>query len=115
MTVETSALLQYAVLWELSSHYDSNGLPVVSSPTEIRVRWEKGLVESIDNQAAPIAIPVTVFVDRVIAVDSTLRLGRLEDVPLVPDKLFRVVEFKEIPDIKGRHFQRTVTLMRKTN
>jgi hypothetical protein len=110
--LEIVNLKQRAVLWATSgkSRY---GEPTVASPVEIRVRWEEGLSESIDDSATPIAVNATVDVDRDVAAGSILRLGKLADLPSpVTDGLMEVISFDKTPDIKSRVFQRSVTVRR---
>lgn len=108
---ELCNLTDYAVLWETSTS-DGYGRSKVSAAVEIRVRWEDSRSESGDPQNTVQSNPVTVFVDRAIAMDSILWHGKLVDVPTVPTGLCKVVGVGYTPDIKGRVTQRTVTLMR---
>jgi hypothetical protein len=108
-TIETKCLKQKAVLWALSD-YDRYGEPTVSAPIEISVRWEQNLSQSIDDNATPIAVNGTIFVDRVIPEGSILRLGNKVSLPpTVTTGLMEVVSTTDIPDLKGRVNQRTVT------
>jgi hypothetical protein len=110
--LEIVNLRQRAVFWATSgkSRY---GEPTVASPVEIRVRWEEGISESIDDSATPIAVNATVDVDRDVAAGSILRLGKLTDLPSpVTDGLMEVISFEATPDIKCRRYQRSVTVRR---
>lgn len=115
MGIETASLNQKAVLWQRTS-FDRNGEPRVSAPVEIKARWEEGLLESIDEEATPIAINGTVDVDRDIKSGSIMWLGKLRDLPSpVTEGLVQVVGFEKIPDIKGRVFARSVTVKKWRN
>lgn len=107
---------QLAVLWPFVSH-DENGEPLVGDPVELTVRWEKGLSQEITPNTNPIAVTATIWVDREIENGSMMRIGSLDEVtgtgtgteaPPVPDEILEVVDYQEIPDIKGRVFERVV-------
>jgi hypothetical protein len=109
---EVRSLNDDAVLWAISST-DGYGRFKVSSPIEIRVRWEDSRQESADPQNMVEARPAQAFVDRVIDIGSVLWHGRLKDLPAVPTELYKVSGYNETPDIKNRFVQRAVTLVRR--
>ena len=108
---EVLNLTDHAVLWA-ASDVDYYGMGKVSSPSEIRVRWEGSAEISGDPQDTVQATPVAVYVDRAVTVGSILWHGRLQDLPAVPTGLFLVTGYSTMPDLKGRNLQRTVTLAR---
>lgn len=110
-TVEECGLNRPAVLWAFSK-YDSHGEPKVVAGVEIMTNWEKSRRQLMGDDDAPIATDAIVMVDRVIAEGSIMRLGELADVPTPPDNLYEVVASDEVGDVKGREFQRNVTLQR---
>lgn len=112
--VETGNLKQDAVLWP-NAGYDGNGQPRMGIAVAIKCRWEKDKRESPTNQEGPIGETSTVFVDRVIAIGSTLWEGLLADLPSPPTNLHTVVDYRQVKDIKGRAAQRTVTAQRSGN
>lgn len=108
---EISNLKQYAVLWTAST-IDRYGKQTVEEPVEIRVRWEKAVLESSDPRTTVQSSPTEVFVDREVAIGSLLWLGRLRDLPTTPTELMRVTGYDVVYDVKGRFAQRTLTLIR---
>ena len=114
MNTEKWGMKQRAVLWPFTG-YDYNGDPIVSSPIEIKVRWETGLAESIDANAAPIAATASVVVDRKIAAGSVLRLGRFVELPAEPDNLQEVVNYETAPSQDNQETLHFVTLRKYSN
>ncbi len=113
--LEKSGLKQKAVLWAFSS-YDDNGLPTVTSTgVEIKVRWEKGRHEATDSNSKPIAADGRLKVDREIAIGSELWMGELEDVPETLTNVHTVIDYQEVPDVKGRRFTRFITTKKKAS
>lgn len=110
--VEDLGLKQKAVLWTRAG-YDKHGEIKVNAAVEIDVRWERALSQRMSEDDTPIAITATIDVDRDIAVGSLLWLGNKIDLPAVIaniTNLVQVIGFDSIPDIKGRVFQRSVTV-----
>ena len=111
---ETSHLNQKALLWAASGFDDYGASTVGSVPTEIDVRWEWGKKEGINNQGDPIAWEATVVVDQEIAIGSVMWKGKRADYSTTETKM-TVVDYREVPDIKGRRFRRIVHLARLSN
>ena len=109
--LETTALHQKAVLYTANG-FDDYGEPKVDAAVEIDVRWEIGKHEGISPTGAPIALDSTVVVDREIAIGSAIWLRALADLPSPVTNLRTVIDYAEIPDIKGRQVYRTVSLMK---
>jgi len=112
--IETQNLNQKAVLW-MSSGKDDYGKFTVISPVEISCRWEEKRRQSMASDNTVIAIDSTVYVDRVIKQGSILWKGTMKEwtkLLTTTDSrwLKEVTSYNEIPDIKGRKIQRTVTL-----
>lgn len=116
---ETAYLTQAAVLWPIEG-YDAYGKPKVSDEAvELEVRWETRRTQARDALGNPIMLDAMAIVDRVIAVGSIMALGELEDWGLVgtgnaseTGELMEVVNYMEVPDIKGRFSYREVGLKR---
>lgn len=115
MPIETSELNQRAVLWAAVGRYDNEGNVLLEDPIEIPVRWEEALEEAVDPLGNTIAVDALAVVDQTIAVDSVMWLGELIDLPNTPTNLKQVSTFGNIPDIKSRHFRKTVSLIRYSN
>lgn len=109
--LEKSGLNQKAVLWPVAG-VDANGDPIVSSPIEIDTHWESAVASIMGNDDTPIATTAIVMVDREIATQSIMRLGKLEDLPEQPDKLLEVVGYEGVPDVKGKYAQHTALIRR---
>lgn len=109
--VETQSLNQWAVLWE-AGPYDAYGKYKVQPAIEVRCRWETKRDMGEGAQDTVASITDTVFVDRFIKLGSILWKGKLVDLPITPTNLKEVSEYKEVPDLKGRRFQRTLTVVR---
>lgn len=110
--IEAEWLNQYAVLWPFVD-YDEYGEPRVSSQkVELKVRWEHTAREAISPEGTPMAIDAEVIVDRKIDVGSVMRQGKIDDLPSPVDSLYRVAQYEEVPDVKGRYFLRRVRLQR---
>lgn len=109
---------QYAVLWA-NNGYDSYGQPDVSSPIELRVRWEATLKQITKPDGSPLNIDATVIVDREIAVGSYMWLGRLNQLEgtagIAEINVMEVISCIPVPDLKNRVTHRKVLLMRSGN
>lgn len=114
MPLETSDLKQTAVLWAATG-VDDYGEVELAAYVEIDVRWETGKRETIDAQGNTIAVDSTVVADREVAVGSIMFLGDYDDYTNGTDTVFRVVDYKEIPDVKNRQVRRVLSLMRQSN
>lgn len=107
---------QAAVLWAKSGD-DVNAEPTFSAAIEIRVRWVKGRVETVNAQGNTISLDAQVVVDREIKVGSKMWLGPLADWygtgSAGPDtEVLWVVNYHETPDVKARFAERSVDLSR---
>ena len=108
---ELSFRTQKAVLWTRAG-FDDYGRPTVNSPIELKVRWEDGKRQDLGPLASPVAVDATVTVDREIEIGSMLRKGAKTTMPSPVDKIHEVVDYVEIPDVKGRVAERVVLLRR---
>lgn len=108
--LETDDLRQFAVLWPASPNAAKDGRKQVRQPVEIPVRWEWGLKLNVASPDGTEKMIATVFIDRRITIGSILRKGKKEDLPSIVDDLTQVLDYKEVPDIKGRHARRLVML-----
>jgi len=111
--IETDLLNQKAVLWAFSG-YDASGEPTVSAAVEVNVRWNDGRSGGSDPLLQSINVDATAVVDREVAVGSVMWLGTLaaynseDPAPTI----MQVVGYKATPDVKGRNYRRTVTLVK---
>lgn len=112
--ISRKSLRQRAVYWAYSGT-DRNGDPVLSSPVEIKVRWETDRSESINDDGTPISIDGNVKVDRAIVVNSVLWLGRLSELPTPVTNPMIVVSTSDTPNMKGRVIERWVVLRKYSN
>lgn len=106
--LETDDLKQFAVFWLASPNVDKWGKKQVRTPKEIPVRWEWGLkLNQVATEASEKMI-ATVYVDREITIGSILWKGRKANLPSTLTDLVQVLDYKEIPDIKGLSPRRLV-------
>ena len=136
-TIEISGLKQLAILWPFAGSFNSKGEPRVSEMLDIRVRWERGIQQALENDEGPVFSNAIVMVDRAIQTAGIILLvsGSNPDPDITPTSAFlagasgqpgfeeesgyspitgylEVVDYREIPDVKARRFQRTVALRR---
>jgi len=114
MSQETAGRKQKATLWAVAGR-DREGRPTVSAGVEILVRWEKATEEIISDEALSLVASDVLMTDQEIAEGSIIWKGALADVPDPPTDLREVISNEEIPDVKGRSYQRTVVLGKYAN
>lgn len=107
--IETAWRYDTAVVWMKRDVADNYGNPTLHSPIQLSVRIEEGQSEKLGPQGEPIAASVKVVVDRRIPVGSLMWLGYLSDYD--GENLKQVIDYREVPDIKGRYRRREVVLM----
>ncbi len=112
--LETSSRRQQAVLWTANGT-DNYGELKVDASIQIEVRWETGQKEALDPQGNTVALDSTVIVDRVIPIGSIMWLGEKKDLADPPVGLRQVIDYSEVPDVKGREFRRVVSLMKHSD
>lgn len=114
-TPEGNGRHQTAVLWVFNG-YDRYGEPKVLPPREITVRWEWTKRNVLDDKGNTIAIDAQVKISENVPVDSRMWLGTLDDISgtgtgTAPDyEWMTVVTSENTPDLKGRVYERWVTL-----
>jgi hypothetical protein len=113
--LETIDRNQNAVLWANNGTYTDDGRPEVIAAAALTVRWQTGNVESVDGFGNTIAINATVVVAQTISIGSIMWLGTLADIASPPVDLMEVVDYKNIPSLKGRHDRKVVLLRRYNN
>ena len=103
---------QKAVLWAADG-FDDYGVPKVDAAVEIDVRWDPNQSEAVDPQGNTIAVDATVVVGQDIAIGSRMWLGTLEDYNALATapQFMEVSRFDKTPNIKGRVFNRIVSLV----
>jgi hypothetical protein len=109
--LEVCALHQKAVLWTRASSFDRDGTQQVNTAVEINVRWERTGKQVAGPSNSTITEDSLVVVDRDITEQSIMWLGKFVDLPSTLVDLREVFTFKSIPDLKGRNFRRTVSLI----
>lgn len=82
--------------------------PVVGEAQTLKVRWEDKQLEMIDPKGQPIKIDALLHTVDIIPVGSILLLSG-------SSSYMEAVAFDNIPDIKGRHYRKTVGLKRYTD
>lgn len=108
--VELTGRKTNAVLW-VANGVDKNGEHKVSSPVNIKIRIEETYIEQINEEGVPESLDASIMVDRVIPRGSIIRLGTVATLPSpVTTGLMEVVNMEDIPDVKGRKHQRSVTV-----
>lgn len=115
--IETMERNDRATLWVANGVNDYSE-PTVSEPVEIDVRWESRRGERGDAQGNVVVYDAVVVVDRVIPIQSILRLGTIADYRASDTDdllLYSVVDFSGIPDLKGRNTRRLAYCKRYSN
>ncbi len=112
--IESSDIPQTAVYWK-SSGVDRFGEQKVEAAVEINVRWETTQREILGAEGNSIALDSIAVVSQKIVVKSIMWLGKLVDVASTPIDLREVVQYNEVPDVKGRSFRRTVFLVKHSD
>jgi hypothetical protein len=122
---------QKVLLWRATGANDNYGQPVVGEPEEIRVRWNTGRSEALDNNGTKVSLDASLVVAERIPLGSLMWLAPLQgantDTALaqwygvgsgsaVPDtELMYVKTYNESRDIRNRISARTVGLMKYKN
>lgn len=106
MSLITRALRQTAVWWSVSFvAVDDYGQPVVSSPIEIKVRWDDVVEEFVTSDGTKEMSRAVVMVDRDVSVGDVLMLGTLSDIkdatrPKANTGAWEVRSFSKTPNLK---------------
>ena len=100
---------QVATMWEatLPDNYSEQR---VKPPKELKVRWDESIRLLPNPEAANVTGDVTCYVSQSIRLESIMRLGPKLGIPNPPDKLYKVVDYREVPNTKGTKPVRIVTL-----
>lgn len=116
MRPEDSHRTDWAVLWEATG-IDDYGNPTISStPVDVAVRWETTKRRGGDPNSDAAATDIKAVVGRTVPLGSAMWIGRIADLPgtaeLPESDVMRVVDYTEVPDVKGRYLRRQVTLVK---
>lgn len=106
---------QDAVLWAFAGVDNHGDIKVSATPVALKVRSEKETRESLDPNSTATATSFLLVVDQEIAEGGIIWFGALADVPDDTNDLTdlkQVVDYSEIPDVKGRNFRREVRLIK---
>ena len=111
---ETSHRFQTVTYWAKGGT-DAYAQPTLSTPVELLARWEFRRAEALDAQGRTVALDAFAVLDRAVAVGGLMWLGEYEDWLGTgsagdDDELMEVVTYDEIPDVKGRFYERTAGL-----
>ena len=114
MPIETSDLTQKAVLLGRTGR-DMYGKVTTAAAKEIDVRWEVNEEQILESGNTVVATTANVVVNEEIEKGSILWLGLIIDFVTPYNDLHEVYLSRNIPDIKGRNFRRTLKLIRFTD
>lgn len=103
-----------ATYWESNGH-DGFGQTTVADPIHIRVRVEKALVESLQSNGQPIAVPISLQVDRRLVIGSIIWIGVIDYFIPPTANFYQIHEYEEVPDLKHREFDRWVKCLKFKN
>lgn len=114
---ETSGRLQTAVLWRVTGVVDAYGENAVGEPEEIRVRWQRKRLDTLDAFGNQVTLDGLAVVNEEVAVGSRMFLGTLSDWTGTgsgdpDDEVMEVVKVSYTPDLKARNVRRTLGLKR---
>lgn len=101
----TTGLTDKTVAWVTSGVSNELGQQQVLGPDEIWSRWELGTRLISDALVESYNAAGIVYLGEPLAVGTLLWKGSLAELPVPPVSLtglFKIVEYREIPDRKGR-------------
>lgn len=114
MSIISKMRRQFACYWAGPTP-DGLGGMTFAAPIQIPCRWEDRVEVVKDTQGREIITTNVVYVDRVLALDSYVRLGRLSDLPtplpVDPRKIEgarKVKRVEALPNLKNSETLRVV-------
>lgn len=121
MGIITRMLKQTAVYWPPGStdsdgdDFDDFGVPIVTTPLEISVRWEDIAEEFIDSEGTRQISRSRIYVDRDVEIGGILMLGELTDITDAVnikenDGAWEIRQFEKLPNLRQTETLRTVFL-----
>lgn len=121
MSIISRMRKQTAVYWALEgaesggNDFDDFGQPLLTTPIEIKCRWEAKTVEFIDAKGTRQLSNAVVYVDQDVDVGGVLMLGELtdivnEDTPKENDDAWEIRRFDDLPNLKATEFLKTAYL-----
>jgi hypothetical protein len=112
--LETMDRHQWMVYWEYIGQ-DTYGLPTVSEPVELLVRWIDKIAQVVDPTGNTVQSSAQVVTDRTLPIQSIVWQGRLKDLEPPYNDLHIVIGNNSTPDIKARNTRFEFALMRYTS
>jgi hypothetical protein len=113
--IENSGLTEDATVWPFMGS-DDYGMPKVGPRSPIKCRWEWGVSRMQNPFVNDRQVMATVYVDRTVSVDAIVWRGNAKEANISePKDLYQVVEYHEVPDVKGRHIRRWLLLAKYHN
>lgn len=115
--IESSDRHQYAVMW-VPSGYTQTGDKEVSEGVELSVRWEDNISSPRPEKGDEVQFDARIVVNQDIELGSLFWLGKEEELPdpvSSVTKLYEVIDFKSVPDVKGRNFRKVCLLKKWSN
>lgn len=110
MSLITAFYLQIATFWELTG-VDGENQPQFALPIQLNVRWEDRTDYLRTKQGEQITSRSRVFVPQTIKVGDYLFLGtNAETDPRTVVNAYRVLDYREIPDLFNQEVERRVIL-----
>ncbi len=102
---------QDAVVWKFAGS-DNEGQVTVSSPIGMKVRIEEITRETLDSKGNTVTTFMSINVSSDVPVGSLVWLGKKSALPTTVTGILQVIDRDNIPDIKGRNFDRWVGVQR---
>lgn len=105
---------QDAVVWKFAT-FDDEGQVTVNSPIAMKVRTEEKTRETLDPKGNTVVTFMSINVSSEVVVGSLIWLGKKSDLPTTITNILQVIDRDNIPNTKGRRFDRWVGVQRHGN
>lgn len=113
MSLLTRMRITDAVYWAPKG-VDRHGDPTFESPSTLKVRWETGGEEEVEDRGTRRFTKAKVYVGEVVKAGGYMMLGKKEDLanllPPPAGEAFPIMDYIEIPKIRGNESVRWALL-----
>ena len=110
--ISQAILCDWCVVWQRSDTKTRHGQPRVSSPVNVRCRWnisdQVNPTQEMATEQYPRSVPVGI---EVVLGSFVWGPGKIADLPASPT-YFEVIASSKVPDLKGRHYSYNISLQK---